>query len=96
MVSNLWNYFLLTEVCSIKCQKKFLILGYAESHSMRCTERIINNACILNCGFNQVNQIGTVTESIEAVKMAKQADWGVMTSHRRSATIFNLLSLHTV
>lgn len=31
----------------------------------------------------QVNQIGTVTESIEAVKMAKQAGWGVMTSHRR-------------
>jgi enolase len=40
--------------------------------------------------FNQVNQIGTVTESIEAVKMAKQADWGVMTSHRRSATMLDL------
>ncbi len=30
----------------------------------------------------QVNQIGSVTESIEAVKMAKDAGWGVMTSHR--------------
>jgi enolase len=34
----------------------------------------------------KVNQIGTVTESIEAVKMAKQADWGVMTSHRSGET----------
>lgn len=31
----------------------------------------------------QVNQIGSVTESIEAVKMSKQAGWGVMASHRR-------------
>ncbi|OIT08410.1 enolase [Nicotiana attenuata] len=28
-----------------------------------------------------VNQIGSVTESIEAAKMSKQAGWGVMTSH---------------
>lgn len=31
----------------------------------------------------QVNQIGSVTESIEAVRMSKKAGWGVMTSHRR-------------
>ena len=29
----------------------------------------------------KVNQIGSVTESIEAVKMAKHVGWGVMTSH---------------
>ncbi len=34
----------------------------------------------------QVNQIGTVTESIEAVNMAKQANWGVMASHRSGET----------
>ena len=28
-----------------------------------------------------MNQIGFVTESIEAVKMSKHAAWGVMTSH---------------
>jgi hypothetical protein len=32
--------------------------------------------------YLQVNQIGTVSESIEAVKMSKAAGWGVMTSHR--------------
>jgi enolase len=34
----------------------------------------------------KVNQIGSVTESIEAVKMAKEAGWGVMTSHRSGET----------
>merc|ERR1712108_131376 len=34
----------------------------------------------------KVNQIGSVTESIEAVRMSKQAGWGVMTSHRSGET----------
>ncbi|KAE9464972.1 hypothetical protein C3L33_03123, partial [Rhododendron williamsianum] len=34
----------------------------------------------------KVNQIGSVTESIEAVKMAKHAGWGVMASHRSGET----------
>jgi len=36
----------------------------------------------------QVNQIGSVTESIEAVKMSKRAGWGVMASHRRYILFF--------
>ncbi|GAV89416.1 LOW QUALITY PROTEIN: Enolase_C domain-containing protein, partial [Cephalotus follicularis] len=34
----------------------------------------------------KVNQIGSVTESIEAVKMSKLAGWGVMASHRSGET----------
>ncbi|KAG8487859.1 hypothetical protein CXB51_018768 [Gossypium anomalum] len=34
----------------------------------------------------QVNQIGSVTESIEAVKISKSAGWGVMASHRSGET----------
>lgn len=34
----------------------------------------------------KVNQIGSVTESIEAVKMSQAAGWGVMTSHRSGET----------
>lgn len=34
----------------------------------------------------KVNQIGSVTEAIEAVQMAKGAGWGVMTSHRSGET----------
>ena len=33
--------------------------------------------------WEQVNQIGSVTESIEAVKMSKRAGWGVTASHCR-------------
>jgi len=34
----------------------------------------------------KVNQIGSVTESIDAVKLCKQNGWGVMTSHRSGET----------
>ena len=34
----------------------------------------------------KVNQIGSVSESIKAVKDAKAAGWGVMTSHRSGET----------
>ncbi|KAG1679234.1 hypothetical protein FOA52_009263 [Chlamydomonas sp. UWO 241] len=34
----------------------------------------------------KVNQIGTISESIDAVRMAKAAGWGVMTSHRSGET----------
>jgi len=39
-----------------------------------------------NCLLLKVNQIGSVTESIAAVKLAKQNGWGVMTSHRSGET----------
>ncbi len=41
---------------------------------------IEKKAC--NALLLKVNQIGTVTESIEAVRISKEAGWGVMTSHR--------------
>lgn len=34
----------------------------------------------------KVNQIGSVSESIQAVKLAKSNNWGVMTSHRSGET----------
>lgn len=40
----------------------------------------------------QVNQIGSVTESIKAVKMSKQLGWGVMTSHRSGETEDNYIA----
>lgn len=45
---------------------------------------IEENSC--TCLLLKVNQIGSVTESIAAVKMAKEAGWGVMTSHRSGET----------
>ncbi|WVZ55165.1 hypothetical protein U9M48_005864 [Paspalum notatum var. saurae] len=50
----------------------------------RVAKAIKDKAC--NALLLKVNQIGSVTESIEAVKMSKQAGWGVMTSHRSGET----------
>lgn len=45
----------------------------------------IETKCV-NALLLKVNQIGTVTESIDAVGMAKKAGWGVMCSHRSGET----------
>lgn len=48
-------------------------------------EKAINEKSC-NALLLKVNQIGSVTESIEAVKMSKHAGWGVMASHRSGET----------
>jgi len=45
---------------------------------------IDKKAC--NCLLLKVNQIGSVTESIDAFKMAQKAGWGCMVSHRSGET----------
>nr|AEG80132.1 enolase [Moniezia expansa] len=50
----------------------------------RVREAIDKKAC--NGLLLKVNQIGTVTEAIKACKMAKEAGWGVMVSHRSGET----------
>jgi len=45
---------------------------------------IEKKAC--NALLLKVNQIGSVTESIKACKMAQEAGWGVMVSHRSGET----------
>mmetsp|Transcript_96796 Transcript_96796/g.177295 ORF Transcript_96796/g.177295 Transcript_96796/m.177295 type:complete len:476 (+) Transcript_96796:80-1507(+) len=50
----------------------------------RVKSAIDQKAC--NALLLKVNQIGSVTESIDAVKMCKQAGWGVMCSHRSGET----------
>merc|ERR1711994_980508 len=50
----------------------------------RIKKAIDEKSC--NALLLKVNQIGSLTEAIEAVKIAKQAGWGVMTSHRSGET----------
>jgi len=50
----------------------------------RVKRAIDEKAC--NALLLKVNQIGSVSESIDAVKMCKQSGWGVMTSHRSGET----------
>ncbi|KAF4362970.1 hypothetical protein F8388_020486 [Cannabis sativa] len=51
---------------------------------LRVEKAIKEKTC--NALLLKVNQIGSVTESIEAVKMSKCAGWGVMASHRSGET----------
>jgi len=50
----------------------------------RVKKAIDDKAC--NALLLKVNQIGSITESIDAVKMCKQSGWGVMCSHRSGET----------
>merc|ERR1712178_65618 len=50
----------------------------------RVKKAIDDKSC--NALLLKVNQIGSVSESINAVKMCKQSGWGVMASHRSGET----------
>lgn len=54
------------------------------TNPIRVQTGIDKKAC--NCLLLKVNQIGSVSESIEACKMAQKAGWGVMVSHRSGET----------
>jgi enolase len=46
---------------------------------------------LVNALLLKVNQIGSVTESIEASNMSQKAGWGVMVSHRSGETEDNFI-----
>ena len=48
------------------------------------------NAC--NSAIIKINQIGTITEAIEAVKIAKSFNWKIIVSHRSGETCDNFIS----
>lgn len=50
----------------------------------RVKTAIEKKAC--NALLLKVNQIGSITEAIDAVKLCKQNGWGVMCSHRSGET----------
>uniref|UniRef100_A0A673Y3J7 phosphopyruvate hydratase n=1 Tax=Salmo trutta TaxID=8032 RepID=A0A673Y3J7_SALTR len=50
----------------------------------RIAKGVADKAC--NCLLLKVNQIGSVTESLQACKMAQTNGWGVMVSHRSGET----------
>lgn len=54
------------------------------TNTVKIKRAIEEKSC--NALLLKVNQIGSVTESIEAVSMSKKAGWGVMASHRSGET----------
>ena len=51
---------------------------------------------VANAVLIKVNQIGTITETISAIKKATDAGWGVIVSHRSGETIDTFISDFTV
>jgi enolase len=66
--------------------KQFQVVGddLTVTNIEKISRAVDEKAC--TCLLLKVNQIGSISESIDAVKMAKQAGWGVMTSHRSGET----------
>ncbi|XP_057548366.1 cytosolic enolase 3 [Amaranthus tricolor] len=58
--------------------------GLLMSSPKRIEKAIQESTC--NAFLLKISQIGTVTEAIEAVKMAKDAHWGVVIAHRSGET----------
>ena len=51
---------------------------------------------IANAVLIKLNQIGTLTETIEAIEMARKAGWGAMVSHRSGETVDSFIADFTV
>ncbi|KAM0953449.1 putative phosphopyruvate hydratase [Dioscorea sansibarensis] len=64
------------------------------SSPKRIEQAIQESAC--NALLLKINQIGTVTEAIEVVEQAKDAQWGVIISHRSGETEDSILADFTV
>jgi enolase len=75
-----------------KNKDNFQIVGddLLVTNPVRVQMGIDKNLC--NALLLKVNQIGTVTESIEAYQMARKNGWGVMVSHRSGETEDNFIA----
>lgn len=51
---------------------------------------------VANAVLIKLNQIGTLTETIAAIQMAKKAGWGAMVSHRSGETVDSFIADFTV
>jgi enolase len=76
------NWAAMTKAFGEDCQ----IVGddLTVTNPVKIKRAIESKSC--NALLLKVNQIGSITEAIQAVKDAKSAGWGVMTSHRSGET----------
>ena len=72
--------------------KKIQIVGddLLVTNPKRISEAVNKNLC--NALLLKINQIGTITESIEACKLAQKFGWNVMVSHRSGETEDNFIA----
>lgn len=80
------NWSKITAACDIQIVGDDLTV----TNPVKIQEAIDKKSC--NCLLLKVNQIGSISESIDAVKLSKQNGWGVMTSHRSGETEDNYIA----
>jgi len=80
------NWSKITAACEVQIVGDDLTV----TNPMKIKEAIEKKSC--NCLLLKVNQIGSISESIDAVKLSKQNGWGVMTSHRSGETEDNYIA----
>ncbi|OYT31648.1 phosphopyruvate hydratase [Candidatus Woesearchaeota archaeon] len=72
--------------------KKTQIVGddLLVTNPYRVQKAIVQKSC--NCLLLKINQIGTLTEALEAARIAKTAKWNIMVSHRSGETNDNFIA----
>jgi enolase len=70
----------------------FLIIGDDLTVTNPKRIKIVKEKGLCNAIIVKINQIGTVTEAIEAVKLAKSFGWKIMVSHRSGETNDDFIS----
>jgi len=80
------------KLTSIAKEKNVQIVGddLTVTNTERIQEAIDKKSC--NALLLKINQIGTITESIEAFKLAKSDNWEVMVSHRSGETTSDFIA----
>ena len=80
-----------TKICA-ELGEKVQIVGddLTVTNPMKIQEAVDKKSA--NALLLKVNQIGSISESIDAVKLSKQNGWGVMTSHRSGETEDNYIA----
>lgn len=74
------------QLSSLPDGKKTFVVGddFLVTNPERIKQAIDQKAC--NAAIIKVNQIGTIKETIDAIKLCKQAQWQVVVSHRSGET----------
>ena len=75
-----------------KLSKKIVVIGddLLATNPGRIKKAKEEKAC--NGAIIKLNQIGTVSEALEAVKLAKSFGWKIMVSHRSGETLDDFIS----
>jgi len=83
--------FVKSKVCKVKNQRLMIVADDLTVTNTKRLKKAIENKCA-NAIIIKPNQIGTLTETIECVRMAQEAKWKIIVSHRSGETCDNFIA----